>query len=124
MFGTISKKVTACHERAGVCRRNAEQQSVDAARTAFLRIAGSWLNLARRFEHDEHKARGSDITHATGPLVFRCPATGREVNTGIETSYESLAGSWARMVQLQCEHCGDGHPVQDGYIRIASSGPD
>jgi hypothetical protein len=126
MLVTVSKKVTACYERASACRTNAERQSDDEIKKAFLRIEESWLNLARHFEHSEQVARFlTEAQHATGALVFRCPETGREMNPGIETSYESLSGAWAQVVQVQCEHCGGEHPipVRDGYIRSGRPDP-
>jgi hypothetical protein len=123
MLVNLSKKVGACYERAAVCRRVAERASGAEAAGAFLRIEQSWLNLARSFEQAD--SLPGTVQHATGPLTFRCPQTGREVSAGIETSYEALAGSWASIVNVHCEHCARPHPVpvRDGYIRTPKVGP-
>lgn len=124
MLVRVNKKVATCYERASVCRGNAERQSNHQARKAFLRIEESWLNLARSLDEAERLERfQSRSRHAIGPLVFRCPDTGQEMDPGIETSYDSIACAWAKVVQVQCEHCGREHsvPVQEGYIRYGRS---
>jgi hypothetical protein len=126
MLQKVSKKVSACYERAAVCRLNADRSSDNEAKAAFLRIEASWLNLARSFETAERvDSFVRAAQQAIGPLVFRCPQTGLEMNTGIETTYETLAGAWARRVQVRCEHCGGDHPVavRDGYIRRNAADP-
>jgi hypothetical protein len=126
MLQNVSKKVSACYERAAVCRLNAERSSDDETKAAFLRIEASWLNLARRFETAERvDSFVRTAQDATGPLIFRCPHTGLEMNTGIETTYQTLAGAWAKLVTVRCEHCGGDHPipVRDGYIRRSAADP-
>lgn len=120
MLLQVSKKVSACYERAGVCGMHAARATDAASRAAFQRIEASWLNLARAFEQAEREDRVRATAQlATGPLVFRCPQTGHEFDAGIETSDEALAGAWAGTVQAHCAHCGSAHaiPVRDGYIR-------
>ena len=47
-----------------------------------------------------------------GTLMFECPATGKEVSTGIEVdtaSFESLSPLTA---YLPCPHCPNPHPMR------------
>jgi hypothetical protein len=120
MRGRVSKKVQTCYQRASACRRNAEYTHDPKSREAFLTIETSWLRLAESFEFAERMDAFISASQALiGPLMVRCPRTSRALNTGIETSYAALAGSWNRVVQVRCEHCGGRHgiPVRDGYIQ-------
>ena len=43
-------------------------------------------------------------------LVFRCPTTGKEVLTGIETDKESFAKIESFPGSIRCRVCGERHP--------------
>jgi hypothetical protein len=58
-----------------------------------------------------------------GPLVAHCPKTSAVINTGIQTDYESLVGSWNKTIRIRCPHCNEEHEIQvrDAYVRGAVS---
>lgn len=50
-----------------------------------------------------------------GVLIFRCPATGREIDPGIEAAETSLAGAYGprfAALYVRCPHCGDHHEIK------------
>jgi len=123
MLLQVSKKVNACYERASVCRMQAERAADDSARAAFRRIEASWVRLAHSFEQEERVDRILQTAPTVGPLVVPCPQTGRELNTGIETSYECIAVAGSKSITVDCAHCGGSHPVplRDGFIRLETA---
>ena len=59
-----------------------------------------------------------------GTLVFVCPATGREVSTGIEmdsATFEELRGE-----EVRCLHCEATHRIAEiqAWVSVPVSAPD
>jgi L-rhamnose isomerase len=44
-------------------------------------------------------------------IGFRCPNTGREVTTGIDTEREQLARMRKLRISVSCPDCPDGHGI-------------
>lgn len=55
-------------------------------------------------------------------LIFICPQTGRQIETGIETDEDTLARVQRISMRVQCEHCGRQHQfhVEDGRLSDAA----
>jgi len=53
-----------------------------------------------------------------GELVFLCPRTAREIETGINTDRGSIARTRRRTIYLDCPHCQETHSfkVSQGWI--------
>jgi hypothetical protein len=53
-----------------------------------------------------------------GELVFLCPKTAREIETGINTDRGSIARTRRRTIYLDCPHCLETHSfeVSQGWI--------
>jgi hypothetical protein len=63
--------------------------------------------------------RRSEI--ATGAVKFRCPASGRAVDTGIRSDYFSLLRARRARLAGYCAHCGTHHDVRIGDTFVAAS---
>jgi hypothetical protein len=55
-------------------------------------------------------------------LIFTCPATGREVDVGVETEIGTLLRIRNRTVRAPCPACGGRHewPVRDAFLAEAA----
>ena len=55
-------------------------------------------------------------------LFFRCPQTGRKIESGIVTDAASLSNVQELRVCLTCPHCGETHNllIKDGDLREAA----
>ncbi len=42
-------------------------------------------------------------------VLFRCPATGKSIDIGIESDQESLNSIRSEATEVSCPHCGDKH---------------
>jgi hypothetical protein len=53
-----------------------------------------------------------------GELVFLCPKTAREIETGINTDRDSIARTRRRTIYLDCPHCQQIHSfkVAQGWV--------
>ena len=53
-----------------------------------------------------------------GELIFLCPKSAREVETGIKTDAASLARSRRKVMRIQCPHCQAVHAfkIADGWV--------
>jgi len=53
-----------------------------------------------------------------GELVFLCPKSAREIETGIKTDAASLARSRGKVMRIQCPHCDAMHAfkIADGWV--------
>jgi hypothetical protein len=51
-------------------------------------------------------------------IGFRCPNTGREVTTGIDTDHAQLARMRKLKISVSCPDCPDGHgiPADEMYL--------
>jgi hypothetical protein len=51
-------------------------------------------------------------------LTFRCPQTGRIIQSGIITDPRSLSNVLAVTLRLTCPHCGKTHGllIEDGHL--------
>ena len=49
-------------------------------------------------------------------LLVDCPYTHRKFSTGVETTAESLRGSWKARLEANCPHCHKTHKI---YVREA-----
>jgi hypothetical protein len=58
-----------------------------------------------------------------GTLLLRCPKTGHNIDTGIETAPESLHGVLKEFVRVFCPECGETHslPLRSGEIYEANA---
>ena len=58
-------------------------------------------------------------------LKYRCPRSGREVETSIRTDDGTLGEMYRMMLSFWCPHCNDSHRVRasDAYIDAASIDP-
>ena len=56
-------------------------------------------------------------------LLVDCPYTHRKFSTGVETTAESLRGSWKTQVEVNCPHCHKSHKisVREAYLDGALS---
>lgn len=55
-----------------------------------------------------------------GPLVFLCPATGREIESGIDTDSLTFRRIAHLAVRLRCRGCGRAHELKAAEGRLAS----
>lgn len=55
-------------------------------------------------------------------LIFRCPSTGKPVDSGIETEIGTLLRIRRAMARSRCPACGEIHewPVRDAYLAEAA----
>jgi hypothetical protein len=55
-------------------------------------------------------------------LIFRCPATGNQVDVGIETEIRTLLHIRMRSVRARCPACGAEHewPLRDAFLAQAA----
>jgi hypothetical protein len=53
-----------------------------------------------------------------GLLVFRCPASGARIVTGIHTDTGSLAKVRSLSVKVYCPHCNTTHLIMAGHGEI------
>jgi len=55
-------------------------------------------------------------------LIFRCPATGREVDIGVETEIVTLLRIRMNSVRALCPACGSRHewPLRDAFLAVAA----
>ena len=53
-----------------------------------------------------------------GELVFLCPKTAREIETGINTDPGSISRTRRRTIYLDCPHCQENHgfKVAQGWV--------
>jgi hypothetical protein len=53
-----------------------------------------------------------------GELIFLCPKTAREIETGIKTDPGSLSGSRRKVIDLECPHCKGMHSfeIAQGWV--------
>lgn len=53
-----------------------------------------------------------------GELVFLCPKSAREIESGISTDPASLSGSQRKLIYLECPHCNELHifKISDRWI--------
>jgi hypothetical protein len=53
-----------------------------------------------------------------GELVFLCPKTAREIETGITTDPGSLSGARRKVIYLECPHCNVMHTfeIAQGWV--------
>ena len=54
-------------------------------------------------------------------VVIKCPATGREVCTGLVTDVQTLANIPKQLVELRCPECGDTHSWNESNAFLAGS---
>jgi hypothetical protein len=85
---------------------------------AFL---GRYPRYPQAFLPDYHapiRARGYNAPVAwrssMGELVFLCPRTAREIETGINTDRGSIARTRRRTIYLDCPHCREPHSFKVG----------
>jgi hypothetical protein len=59
--------------------------------------------------------------NAMPTLLIDCPHTRRQFSTGIETSAESLHGSWKARLEVSCPHCQQTHriSVREAFLEAA-----
>lgn len=60
-------------------------------------------------------------------LIFVCPTTEREIDSGVESEIGTLLRIRQQKVRVLCPACGERHdwPVRDAFLTRASrSGPD
>jgi hypothetical protein len=57
-----------------------------------------------------------------GVLLIKCPVTGREFSTGIETDEHSLELIPGTVVQSLCPHCGNDHAWSKFDARLSEDG--
>jgi len=53
-----------------------------------------------------------------GELIFLCPKSAREIETGIKTDAASLARSRRKVMRIQCPHCRAMHAfkIAEGWV--------
>jgi hypothetical protein len=53
-----------------------------------------------------------------GELLFLCPKSAREIETGIKTDAASLTGSRLKVMHIQCPHCRATHTftIAEGWV--------
>ncbi len=56
-----------------------------------------------------------------GALRFRCPRSGKTIETGIETDESTLIAVRTISMQVRCTHCGREHTFQVGEGRLADA---
>jgi hypothetical protein len=58
-------------------------------------------------------------------LKYRCPHSGREVETSIRTDDGTLGEMYRMMLSFWCPHCNDSHRIKasDAYIDAVSIDP-
>ena len=56
-------------------------------------------------------------------LIFMCPSTGREVDSGVESEIGTLLRIRQQNVRVHCPACGGWHqwPVRDAFLAKAAS---
>src|SRR5262249_22291031 len=64
------------------------------------------------------RARGGKL----GVLLIKCPVTGKEVSTGIETDEHSLELMPDTVAQSACPHCGSDHAWSKFDARLSETG--
>ena len=57
-----------------------------------------------------------------GVLLIKCPVTGREFSTGIETDERSLELIPDTVAQSPCPHCGNDHAWSKFDARLSEDG--
>ena len=57
-----------------------------------------------------------------GVLLIKCPVTGKEFSTGIETDAHSLELIPDTVVQSPCPHCGNDHTWSKYDARLSEHG--
>lgn len=57
-------------------------------------------------------------------IVFNCPATGREIQSGIDSDAPWFKEMASQMVTLTCPDCGQPHSwrMRDGHLAIGLPG--
>jgi hypothetical protein len=45
------------------------------------------------------------------PLTFRCPKTGKAIDSGIEIDEDSIPTVLTTAVMVACPHCGECHEI-------------
>ena len=45
-------------------------------------------------------------------MVFRCPETGEEVDSGLQVDVDSLRYAILLEIPMRCPHCGERHTFQ------------
>jgi hypothetical protein len=71
--------------------------------------------------------RGLDIAAGwnggcVAALLIKCPVTGKEFSTGIETDRHSLELIPDTVAQSQCPHCGNDHAWSKFDARLSEDG--
>jgi endogenous inhibitor of DNA gyrase (YacG/DUF329 family) len=58
-------------------------------------------------------------------LIFTCPTTGREVDSGVESEIGTLLRIRQQNVRALCPACGEWHdwPVRDAFLARAADRP-
>jgi hypothetical protein len=72
MLQDLSNEIRECYQRAGDCRRRAEETTDPATKRDFLEMEKRWLSLARSYDFADQ------ISRFTNP--FRNPKTGRPLD--------------------------------------------
>jgi hypothetical protein len=62
------------------------------------------------------------IGGVVGVLLIKCPITGREFSTGIETDEQSLELIPETVAQSPCPHCGSDHSWSKFDARLSEDG--
>jgi hypothetical protein len=59
-----------------------------------------------------------------GELIFLCPKSAREIETGIKTDAASLARSRRKLMHIECPHCRQMHAfrVAEGWVDYYARG--
>jgi hypothetical protein len=69
---------------------------------------------------NDQRGRGAIVVGgiAMANLTFRCPQTGRTIESGIVTDPRSLSNVQAVKLRLTCPHCGKIHGllIKDGHL--------
>jgi hypothetical protein len=76
----------------------------------WLRLVENYkfVEQAGRFLRDSHAARLCGLPQ-TGVLVVKCPTTGKEFSTGIQTDADSFALLPQELTRSRCPHCNLEH---------------
>jgi hypothetical protein len=65
---------------------------------------------------------GGRIGGIVGVLLIKCPVTGKEFSTGIETDEQSLELIPDTVAQSACPHCGNDHAWSKFDARLSETG--
>ena len=86
-------------------------------------MRASYFNdAAFGFAEEIRPTRDSPTEAAMEHLIFVCPTTGRQIDSGVESEISTLLRIRQQTVRARCPACGEWHvwPVRDAFLARAA----